>query len=122
MVTKEQIVGMTKEQLMSVDFREVWPQLQDMEYMTQFKADYDRIKEMFLGSAGHWAQRIRQAYDKKEEGIDVLVLVFSREPALTQIFAWSQCTSIGIDDIDYCKFVHKHFASPILNLFGTVKD
>jgi hypothetical protein len=121
MLTNEQVAAMSKEQLVAANFRDVWGSIQDMEYTTAFKDDYARIMALFEQPTSHWAQRIRTAFDKRdEEGVAALVPVFAREPALVQILTWSRMTNCGIDEIDYAKFVHRHFAAAILALFGEV--
>jgi hypothetical protein len=115
----DQVVAMTKEQLLAADARDVCCLLQDMAFVGEHKADFERIQTMFAGPVEYWVNRIRQAYDNKEEGVPALVAVFSKEPGLIQILTWQRVTNIGIDEISYAKFIHKHFATPILRLFGT---
>jgi len=122
MLTYDQIAVMTKEQLLSTNFRDLWGPFQDMECSTNpvHKEASLKIKEMFAKPVDHWTQRIRLAYDTKEEGVAALASAFSKEPALIQIMVWGRVTGGGIDQIDYAKYVHKHFANAILNLFGAV--
>jgi hypothetical protein len=122
MITKDQIGTMTKEELLSADFREVWTCMLDMAWETAYKPTYDKVLAMFEPNVGVWAQRVRQSYDTKDEGIGDLVSLFDKEPALVKIMCWSRLTGCGIDQIDYAKYVHRHFARSILNLFGEPQD
>jgi len=118
MMTAEQIGSMTKEQLLAVDFREVWPRLLDMAYETAGRPTYDKVLAMFEPTVSQWATRVRQAYDTKDDKIPDLVTLFNKEPAIVKIMCWSRMTGVGIDEIDYAKYVHRHFARSLLDLFG----
>ncbi len=120
MLTNEQIVVMTKEQLLSVDFKELWPSFQDMEY-TKFKDDKIRIVALFEGQVSEWAAAFRKAFDTKEVS-DELYLTFAKEPALIKLMVWSRLTSGGIDEIEFAKFIHHHIADIIIvDVFGCTR-
>ena len=122
MLTNEQIAAMSKEELISVDFRELWPNLQHMYDDLKSREAHTRIVSMFDGTVNEWAGAFRKGYDSKSD-MGELVSAFSKEPALIKLMTWSRMTSQGINQIDFAKFVHKHLADIIVfDVFGCYRD
>lgn len=113
--TAEQVLEMSLDQLLSTPFRD----LQDV-FQAERRSDDVRahVETLLRPRVEPYLVGVREAFDKKLP-LEDLVRRFENEPDPVQIEVWRQLTWHGIDQIDFCKFVHKHLANSVLKLFGT---
>jgi len=66
-----------------------------------------------------WVAEVEEAYADKRDMTD-LIARFTAEPDETKIAIWAVLTTPGIANIEFAKFVYRHFSRPVLAIFGTV--
>ena len=117
-LTKEQVLGMSKDQLLADDFRSVMEvYLEDYGTETPVR---DHVNSYFGKTIDEWEQRVRHAFKAGYDNMDADVAALAKEPGLVQVLIWSRLTNRGIDELDFIKYVHMHFAKTILEQFGMV--
>lgn len=116
-LTRDSVLAMSREQILAEDFRDI---------MDVYMADYgsestvrDRINSIFTEVVS-WQQQAREAFVTKRSDADMADMAarLGKEPPIVQILAWSRLTNQGVDEIEFARFVHKHFANTILSIFG----
>lgn len=112
MKTREQLLAMSREELIQADVRTTWPAVQTLP-----QAEYEQIVSKFDDPTDMWEQRLEQAFKEKTD-VAELVSLFRTETPMVQIAVWSRVTRHGVERLDYAKFVHAHLAPVVLDIFG----
>jgi len=111
-LTKEQVLGMSREQLLAEEFRDI----------SSIYSMHDEVEEhlysVFADPVSLWFKTVEEAYQTKRTDMANLIESFKKEPSIIQLLAWSNLTRHGIEHIEFAKFVHRHFAEAVLCLFG----
>jgi hypothetical protein len=116
MLTTEQVLKMDRAQLCAHNSQEIQNVLG--EHYGSDDAVICHITEVLSSSTTPYVKAVHEAFERQGD-LTSIIPVFEKEPAMVQLWTWRELTNVGIDQIDYAKFVHKHLARSILKLFGT---
>ena len=114
MLTAEQLLTMSLEQLLAVPFKDFLHIFQGDDQVERVEA---HVETLLCSAVEPYLTDVRIAFDKKLPMTD-LVQRFEKEPSAVKLQAWRKLTLTGMNQIDYVKFIHAHFAIVILSLFG----
>lgn len=119
MITTDQLLQMDRERLCALSISDFQGVIEE-----HYGADdpvlchIDRTLDCWVSP---YVNAVKRAFNDQSDLTDT-VKVFEREPPVIQIWTWRVLTNLGIDQIDYAKFVHRHLARSILKLFGEPVD